>query len=154
VLYNEFRVTRQEQLASAVESAVGKDALEELEAPQIVALRQAESRATGKDAPRAADILGAFVAEHREEEDKRWQQETLLRLVSRLVAGNRSDDALALVSRIQDVQTREIAYELAGSELTTNGKLKLVFDHAVASDMIPPDKVAFLRGFIGRLPAE
>lgn len=154
LVYGDFRVTGQTELANAVEAAVGEKQLANLEAPQIVALRQASAPIAGAQPEAAARILAAFVAKHREEEDKRWQQETILRLVSRLIALNRPADALKLTAAIQDVQTREMAYELAGCEATSRGQLQLVYDHAIKADMIPPDKVALLRGFIGRLPAE
>ena len=99
-----------------------------------------------------ANVLANFLAAHNEEADKRWQQETMLRLVSRLIAADRQTDAFQFVAAIRDVQTRELAYELAGQEATANGHAVDVYDYAREADIIPPEKVALLRGFIGQLP--
>ena len=78
----------------------------------------------------------------------------MLRLVSRLIAADRQKDAFQLVAAIKDVQTRELAYELAGQEATAKGFIVEVFDYARTTDIIPPEKIALLRGFIGQLPAK
>ena len=90
----------------------------------------------------------------KDEADKRWQQETMLRLVSRLISSDRQMEALNLVAAIKDVQTRELAYELAGQEITARGHIIEVFEFAKSADIIPPEKVALLRGLIGSLPAQ
>ena len=108
----------------------------------------------GTNSASGATVLANFLKRHNEEADKRWQQETVLRLASRLIDADRQKDALKLVGAIKDVQTRELAYELAGQEITGRGHLVEVFDYARTTDIIPPEKVALIRGFIGQLPAK
>ncbi|MGZ0172747.1 MAG: hypothetical protein ACKVHE_24670 [Planctomycetales bacterium] len=153
-LYNSFRVNGDTEKASKVEKDVTKQRLAELSAPRIVALVQASQKAMSSQPAGGAAVLAAFLNQHNEEADKRWQQETMLRLVSRLISADRQQDAFKLVAAIKDVQTRELAYELAGQEVTARGHLAEVFDYAKTADIIPPEKVALLRGFIGQLPAK
>lgn len=153
-LYNSFRVSGQRDKATAVETAVTKAQLDELSSPRVVAFAQAVEKAMGPSPEIAAAVMARFLRAHNEEADKRWQQEALLRLVSRLIAADRHPDALKLIAAIQDVQTRELAYELAGQEITARGHRVAVFDFARKSDIIPPEKIALLRGFIGQLPAQ
>lgn len=153
-LYNSFRVSGQSDKATAVETAVTKTQLDELSSPRVVAFAQAAEKAMGPSPEIGAAVMASFLRAHNEEADKRWQQEALLRLVSRLIAADRHPDALKLIAAIQDVQTRELAYELAGQEITARGHRVAVFDFARKSDIIPPEKIALLRGFIGQLPAQ
>lgn len=153
-LYNSFRVTGQNDKASAVESAVTKPRLDNLSSPRVVAFVQATQKAMSSTPEVGAAVLASFLRAHNEESDKRWQQETMLRLVSRLVSADRHRDALKLIAAIQDVQTRELAYELAGQEITARGHRVEVFDYARTADIIPPERIALLRGFIGQLPFE
>ena len=62
--------------------------------------------------------------------------------------------ALKLVAAVNDVQTRELAYELAGQEITDRGHVVELYGFAKSADIIPPEKVALLRGFLGALPAK
>lgn len=153
-IYNDFRVRKLTDKIAAVETAVTKQQLDELVAPRGVALFQASNAAMSNKPEAGANVLANFLQVHNEEADKRWQQETMLRLVSRLVAADRQKDAFRLVAAIKDVQTRELAYELTGQEATAKGHLVEVFDYARTTDMIPPEKVALLRGFIGQLPTK
>lgn len=153
-LYNSFRVNGDKEKATKVETTVTKRRLAELSAPRVVALVQASQKAMSSQPEGGAAVLAAFLNQHNEEADKRWQQETMLRLVSRLISADRQQDAFKLVAAIKDVQTRELAYELAGQEVTARGHLAEVFDYAKTADIIPPEKVALLRGFIGQLPAK
>ena len=153
-LYNSFRVNGQTDKAASIESTVTKPVMDKLSSPRVVAMAQAASKTMGKKPEEGAAILANFLKGHNEEADKRWQQETMLRLVSRLIDADRHVDAFKLISAIQDVQTRELAYELAGEEITARGHLVAVFDYARSADIIPPEKIALLRGFIGQLPAQ
>lgn len=152
-IYNDFGVKKQVEKTAEVEAAVTKKHLDELKAPRVVALHLAAGHAMGNSPDRAAGVLYSFAQTYNDEADKRWQQETILRLVSRLVDADRQGDALNLVAAIKDVQTRELAYELAGREITARGHLVEVFEYAKTADIIPPEKVALLRGFVGKLPA-
>ena len=152
-IYNDFRVRKQTEKMAAVETAVTKQQLSELKAPRGVALFQASNGARSSKPQTGANILANFLQVHNEEADKRWQQETMLRLVSRLIAAGRQKDAFQLVAAIKDVQTRELAYELAGQEATAKGFVVEVFNYARTTDIIPPEKIALLRGFVGQLPA-
>ncbi|MGZ0163167.1 MAG: hypothetical protein ACKVII_04565 [Planctomycetales bacterium] len=151
-IHNNFRVRELSDKVAAVETAVTKQQLNELIAPRGVALFQASRGAMSSKPESGANVLANFLAAHNEEADKRWQQETMLRLVSRLIAADRQTDAFQFVAAIRDVQTRELAYELAGQEATANGHAVDVYDYAREADIIPPEKVALLRGFIGQLP--
>jgi hypothetical protein len=153
-IYNDFRVRDHVDKALAVEAAVTKSRLDGLSAPHVVALFQSAERAMGSNSSAGARLLASFLRKYNEEADKQWQQETMLRLVSRLVAADRNKDAFKLVAAIQDVQTRELAYELAGMEIAARGHLVAVYDYARNTDIVPPEKVALLRGFIGQLPAK
>jgi hypothetical protein len=153
-IHNDFRVREQSDKMAAVETAVTKQQLSELSAPRGVALFQAARDAMGNNPANGANVLATFLRFHNEEADKRWQQETMLRLVSRLIAADRQKDAFKLVAAMKDVQTRELAYELAGQEATANGHVVEIFDYAREADIIPPEKVALLRGFIGQLPTK
>lgn len=153
-IYNDFRVRKLTDKIAAVETAVTKEQLGELKAPRGVALFQASNGAMSSKPETGANILANFLQVHNEEADKRWQQETMLRLVSRLIAADRQKDAFQLVAAIKDVQTRELAYEMAGQEATAKGFIVEVFDYARTTDIIPPEKIALLRGFIGQLPAK
>ncbi|MDA0282380.1 MAG: hypothetical protein O3B86_03395 [Planctomycetota bacterium] len=153
-VYNDFRANNLADKGAEVEAAVTRVRLDELSAPRVIAYYLAAKRATGKTPADGAEVLANFLRAHNEEADKRWQQETMLRLVSRLVAAGRLADAFKLVAAIQDVQTRELAYELTGIEATARGQFGEVYDHARTADIIPPEKVALLRGFIGQLPAK
>lgn len=153
-VYNAFRVRKQPEKTTEVETAVTKQQLDELSAPRGVAFYQASRGAMGTNSAAGATVLANFLRSHNEEADKRWQQETVLRLVSRLIDADRQSDALKLVAAIKDVQTRELAYELAGQEITGRGHLAEVYDYARSADIIPPEKVALIRGFIGQLPAK
>ncbi|MFT5323689.1 MAG: hypothetical protein ACI8P0_001540 [Planctomycetaceae bacterium] len=151
-IHNNFRVRELSDKVAAVETAVTKQQLNELIAPRGVALFQASRGAMSSKPESGANVLANFLAAHNEEADKRWQQETMLRLVSRLIAADRQTDAFQFVAAIKDVQTRELAYELAGQEATAKGHAVDVYDYAREADIIPPEKVALLRGFIGQLP--
>ena len=140
--------------AVAVATTVTKSTLDELSAPRVIARIQSDKQAAGATPDEVANVLANFLRIHKDEADKRWQQETMLRLVSRLVSSDRQMEALNLVAAIQDVQTRELAYELAGQEITARGHIVQVFEFAKSADIIPPEKVALLRGFIGSLPVE
>lgn len=153
-IYNNFRVRKLTEKVATVETAVSKQQLDELVAPRGVALFQASRGAMSNRPETGANVLANFLAAHNEEADKRWQQETMLRLVSRLIAADRQTDALKFVAAIKDVQTRELAYELAGQEATAKGHTVDIYDYAREADIIPPEKVALLRGFIGQLPAK
>lgn len=153
-LYNDFKFQRHAAKEAEVETAVTKDALNELSAPRIIARIQSDEKAAGSTPEAVANVLANFLRIHKDEADKRWQQETMLRLVSRLIRSDRRMDALKLVAAIKDVQTRELAYELAGQEITARGNVVEVFEFAKSADIIPPEKVALLRGFIGALPAK
>jgi tetratricopeptide (TPR) repeat protein len=152
-LYNSFRVNGHSDQAAAVETAVTKKRLDTLNSPRVVALAQAAEKTMSSKPEGGAVVLANFLTQYNEEADKRWQQETMLRLVSRLIAADRHVDAFKLIAAIDDVQTRELAYELAGQETTARGHLVAVFDYARNTDIIPPEKIALLRGFIGQLPA-
>jgi hypothetical protein len=153
-LYNSFRVNGDTDKASEVETTVTKRRLAELSAPRIIAYSQASQKAMSSKPEGGTAVLAAFLNRHNEEADKRWQQETMLRLVSRLISADRQQDAFKLVAAIKDVQTRELAYELTGQEVTVRGHMVEVFEYAKTADLIPPERVAFLRGFLGQLPAK
>ncbi len=153
-LYNDFRFRMHAEKAVAVATTVTKSTLDELSAPRVIARIQSDKQAAGATPDEVANVLANFLRIHKDEADKRWQQETMLRLVSRLVSSDRQMEALNLVAAIQDVQTRELAYELAGQEITARGHIVQVFEFAKSADIIPPEKVALLRGFIGSLPVE
>lgn len=153
-LYNDFRFRKQAEKEAAVETAVTKARLDELSAPRIIARIQSDKKAAGSTPDDVANVLANFLRIHKDEADKRWQQETMLRLVSRLISSDRHMEALKLVAAIKDVQTRELAYELSGQEITDRGHIVEVFEFAKSADIIPPETVALLRGFIGALPAK
>jgi len=153
-LYNDFRFRKHTVKAAAVETTVTRARLDELSAPRVIARIQADNKAAGTTPDEVANVLANFLRNHKDEADKRWQQETMLRLVSRLISSDRQMEALNLVAAIKDVQTRELAYELAGQEITARGHIIEVFEFAKSADIIPPEKVALLRGLIGSLPAQ
>ena len=153
-VFNDFRFRKHADKEDAVETTVTKTRLDELSAPRVIARIQSDKQAAGATPEEAANVLANFLKLHKDEADKRWQQETMLRLVSRLISSDRQMKALNLVAAIKDVQTRELAYELAGLEITARGHILEIFEFAKSADIIPPEKVALLRGFIGALPAK
>ncbi len=153
-LYNDFKFHKLAAKEAAVESAVTKAKLEELSAPRVIARIQSDEKSAGSTPEAVANVLANFLKFHNGETDKRWQQETILRLVSRLIKSDRHMAALKLVAAVNDVQTRELAYELAGQEITDRGHVVELYGFAKSADIIPPEKVALLRGFLGALPAK
>ena len=133
-LYNDFRFHKQTDKEASVEAAVTKARLEELSAPRVIARIQSDEKAAGSTPEAVANVLANFLKIHNDEADKRWQQETMLRLVSRLIKSDRQMEALKLVAEIKDVQTRELAYELAGQEITARGHIVEVFEFAKSAD--------------------
>ena len=141
-LYNDFRFQKQAEKEAAVEAAVTKAKLDELSAPRVIARIQSDKKAAGSTPDDVANVLANFLRIHKDEADKRWQQETMLRLVSRLIRSDRQMESLKLVAAIKDVQTRELAYELAGQAVS--GWRALFFVGILPALLIVP-MIIFLR---------
>jgi len=154
LIHAHLQAAGNEAAATEVQTLVGSEALRKFTLVRETIGLQADTLAREKTPTAVAQLLTQFGARTREEADKRWQEETILRLTSRYAAAGRDSETFAFVAAIRDEPTRETAWELAGRELTPHVPPQKVLRQAQSNTLIPPDRVALLRGFIERLPAD
>jgi hypothetical protein len=97
-----------------------------------------------------APLLERFAREFPQ--DRRWQQETILRSASQLVQAGNAADALKFAESLRDLQIRHEVCELVSAEITASGERELILKHVKLRRMTPADRVALLRGYLERLP--
>ncbi len=148
-----YKVGGQAEKAAEVEKLVTEDKLKEKPANRIRYWLGAKS-AADKNPAQAAGLLKQYLVIGKQASDKPWQEEALFRLASGYVTQGRTQDAFAFVAAIDDAFTRETAYELVASQATRKGDVKTVRAYANNKAVIPPERVALLRGMLVNLPKE
>ncbi len=114
----------------------------------------AESLRVIAEGKETAAAKGLSAWRPRSENDSYWRQEMTLRLASQLVAAGKNAKALEYALAIDDSLLREMALELVAAQSTVAGDRTTAFEAARNPGLIPPDRVALLRGLVGGLPAE
>lgn len=152
-----YRAAGQTEKSTAVEQAVGADRLKEKVAHRtrfrLAALKAADG--SGKDAGAAevARLMKDFLKVGKAGGDKPWQEETLGRIASQMVAKGNVTAGFALASAVEDPFTRDTLFELVAAQATKKGDIATVRDYALNNRSVaPPDRVAVLRGLIVNLP--
>ena len=148
-----YKTGGQAEKAADVEKVVTADKLKEKPAQRIRFWLGAKIAAETSPA-QAAATLKAFSSVGKQAGDKPWQEESLFRIASGYVAQGRTKDAFTFVAAIDDAFVRETAYELIAAQATRKGDLKIVRDYATNNAIIPPERVALLRGLLVNLPKE
>lgn len=148
-----YKVGGQAQKAADVEKVVTADKLKEKPSHRIRYWLGAKN-AADKNPAQAALFLKSFLAVSKQPSDKDWQEESLFRIASQLVTQGRTQDALTFVAAIDGAFVRETAYELVSAQATRKGDFKIVRDYATSKAVIPPERVALLRGLLVNLPKE
>jgi len=139
--------------AAALKAAAGEERLKKNDDPRARAWLSAVQSAKGSDYQQIAAMLQAFISRRDLGSNLQWHQDVLLRLASQMIRDKRYAEALQLTAAIQDAPTRELVYERVAAELTAAGQPALIMEAARNVKLIPPDRIALLRGLIERLPA-